>query len=173
MPKTKDQKTAILDQLRDRLARKKAIILMNYQGLKVEETDKLKKKLRNQKIDYGVAKNSLFKIILNEKGIQVSSDILVQPLALGFAYDEVVVSKEISLFAKEHEALKILGGILDQSFVSAEIIEALAKLPSREELLAKMVGSLNAPLSGLVNVLVGNIRGLISVLNQVKEQRIS
>lgn len=172
MAKTKEQKTQIIDNLKDKLARKKAIVLLNFRGLKVEESEELRKLLREKQIDLAVTKNTLLKIILNEKGISVADDVLSQPLALAFSYDdEVVISKEISLFAKEHEALEILGGILDEGYVSSDVIEKLAKLPSREELLAKLVGSIASPLSGMVNVLSGNIRGLVNVLMQYKAQQ--
>lgn len=172
MAKTKEQKIQIINNLKNKLARKKAIVLLNFKGLKVEESEELRKLLREKQIDLTVTKNTLLKIILNEKGITVAHDILSQPLALAFSYDdEVVISKEIFLFAKEHEVLGILGGILDEGFVSAEVIEKLAKLPSREELLAKAVGSIASPLSGLVNVLSGNIRGLVNVLMQYKTQQ--
>lgn len=167
MPKTRDQKLQLVKQLKDRLTRKKALLLLNYQGLKVEETEILRKQLREKEIDFNIAKNSLLKIVLNEKGIIIGQDITDQPLALAFSYDdEVTVSKEITLFARDHQAVQILGGIIEDGFVGPETIEQLAKLPSREELLAKAVGSIATPLSGLVNVLTGNIRGLVSVLKQ-------
>ena len=127
MAKTKEQKTQIIENLKDKLARKKAIVLLNFKGLKVEESEELRKLLREKQIDLAVTKNTLLKIILNEKGISVGDDVLSQPLALAFSYeDEVIISKEISLFAKEHEALTILGGILDEGFVSAEVIEIVS-----------------------------------------------
>lgn len=173
MPKTKEQKQQLIEDLKDKLSRKKAAILINYKGLKVEETENLRKILREKEMELAVAKNSLLRIVLNNQSIEIDQSLLDQPLAIAFSYnDEVVASKEITLFAKEHEALEILGGILDEGFVSAEIIERLSKLPSREELLAKLVGSIASPLSGIVNVLAGNIRGLINVLYQYKETKI-
>jgi len=83
--------------------------------------------------------------------------------------DEVEASKIIAKMAKVNENLKISGGILGKKILSREEVMALSKLPSKEELLAKLVGTLNAPVSGFVNVLAGNLRGLVQVLKSISE----
>lgn len=172
MAKNKEEKSKIIENLKDQVNNKKALIFIDYQGLKVEETESLRNSLREKDISFNITKNSLLKKVLDEAGISLNDQVYTKPLALAFAKDdEVIVSKEIYNFIKEHEALQVLGGVIDKDFVEASIIERLSKLPSREELLAKAVGSIASPLSGMVNVLAGNIRGLINVLAQYKETK--
>ena len=167
MPKTREQKENLVKSLEEKFAKAKSAVLINYKGLKVKETEELRAKVRAAQAEMNVAKNTLVKIAIKGSGIEVSDEILDQPLAIAFAYvDEVAPVKEIGLYAKEHEALEILGGVLEHKFISADDVKKLAALPSKEELYAKMVGSVALPLSGMVNVLQGNIRGLVNVLSQ-------
>ena len=85
--------------------------------------------------------------------------------------DEVSAAKIIDIFAKTNENVKLLGGVLGSTVMNAAEVKALAKIPSKEQLLGQLVGTLNAPISGFVNVLAGNLRGLVQVLNAVKEQK--
>jgi len=85
--------------------------------------------------------------------------------------DEVAAAKLIADFAKGREGIEVVGGLLEGSFVDASAINQLSSLPSREELLAKLVGSINMPVSGFVNVLAGNLRGLVYALNAIKESK--
>jgi large subunit ribosomal protein L10 len=146
--------------------------LVDYKGLKVNEISDLRSKLREKSVDFNVTKNTLFKIALTKKGIAFDEKMFDQPMAVAFAFsDEVVSAKEITLFAKEHEALEIIGGLLNKQVIDKDMVMTLSKLPSKEELIAKAVGSIAAPLSGFVNVLAGNIRGLVNVLNGIKEAK--
>lgn len=172
MAKTKIQKETMHSNLTDKLSRAKSAILVKYQGLKVKDSEGLRKTLRDAGIDMIVPKNTIAKIVLKEQGIEVTSEIFDQPLAMIFAYeDEVRPAKEVVLFAKTHEALEILGGILDKKMIDIAVIKSLAALPSREELIAKMIGSINAPLSGLVNVLSGVPRSLLNALKQIENNK--
>ena len=85
--------------------------------------------------------------------------------------DEVSAAKIIDIFAKTNPNVKMLGGTLGNQVMTAAEVKALAKVPSKEQLLGQLVGTLNAPISGFVNVLAGNLRGLVQVLNAVKEQK--
>ncbi len=174
MAKTKVQKESMHASLTDKLSRAKSAVLVKYQGLKVKDSEELRKTLRDVGIDMVVPKNTIAKIVLKEQGIEVVGEAFNQPLAMIFAYeDEVRPAKEVVLFAKTHEALEILGGILDKKMIDTSVIKALAALPSREELLAKMVGSLNAPIAGFVNVLAGVPRALVTALKQIEKQKTS
>lgn len=172
MAKTKVQKESMHASLTDKIGRAKAAVLVKYQGLKVKDSEELRKTLRDAGIDMVVPKNTIAKIVLKEQGIEVSGDAFDQPLAMIFAYeDEVRPAKEVVLFAKTHEALEILGGILDKKMIDVSVIKSLASLPSREELLAKMVGSIGAPISGFVNVLAGLPRSLVTALKQIEQKK--
>ncbi|MFA6081934.1 MAG: 50S ribosomal protein L10 [Patescibacteria group bacterium] len=172
MAKTKEAKNQLKDSLSDKLKRAKIAVLLKYQGLKVKDLEELRKSLRNMGIDMVVPKNSIAKISLKEQGIEVTGDAFSQPLAMIFSYDdEVKPAKEITLFAKSHEIVEILGGILENKMIDASVIKQLSTLPSREELLAKMVGSIASPLNGLVNVLSGVPRSLVNALKQIELQK--
>jgi large subunit ribosomal protein L10 len=172
VPKTREQKENLVKSLEEKFAKAKSAVLINYKGLKVKETEELREKVRTIQAEMNVTKNTLVKIAIKKSGIEISEEILDQPLAIAFSYvDEVAPAKEIHLYGKEHEALEILGGILEHQFISADDVRKLAQLPSREELYAKTVGSIASPLSGMVNVLQGNIRGLVSVLSQYSQSK--
>ncbi|OGD67855.1 50S ribosomal protein L10 [Candidatus Berkelbacteria bacterium RIFCSPHIGHO2_12_FULL_36_9] len=169
---TKEQKKSLLEQLNDRFLRSKAAVFTNYQGLKVTDLNLLRGKLKEKGIDYKVVKNTLVKLALKEKGIAVEGEILDKPAAIAFGYDdEVEVNKIVYQFNKENEKLEILGAIVNGEFVSKDVVKSLALLPGREELHAKVVGSIAAPLRGFVSVLQGNLRGLVSILKQYQEKK--
>jgi len=90
-------------------------------------------------------------------------------MALG---DEVSAARIVNNFSKTHEILQVFGGVLEGKFISVAMVKSLANLPSKQELLAKLVGSINAPVSGFVNVLAGNLRGLVGVLNNIAKSKV-
>lgn len=170
MAKTRAQKEEQLARLDQEFASKKAVFV-DYKGLTVSEIEQLRNTLEEKGVKFSVVKNTLAKIALKNSGIEVADDVFIKPVAVAFSDDEVTPSKEIRNFAKDHANLEILGGVIEKQFVPVSTISALALLPSREELYAKVVGSIATPLSGLVNVMAGNIRGLVSVLKQYSEQK--
>lgn len=165
MAKSRAQKEEILEKISQNLKDKKSVIV-GYSGLAVKELEQLRNSLEEKGVGFFVVKNTLTKIALDKEGVTVDDEILKKPVAIAFSSDEVASAKEIKNFSKTHEKLEIFGGIIENKFVPVSTISALALLPSREELIAKVVGTIAAPLSGFVNVLSGNIRGLVSVLNQ-------
>ena len=169
MAKTRQQKEEMLESISEKIASQKAVIV-DYKGLSVSEMESLRNSLEEKGVSFSVIKNTLAKIALEKQNIVIDNDILRKPLALAFSNDEVAGAKGVADFARDHEALEILGGIIENQFVSENTIKTLSMLPSREELYAKVVGSISAPLSGMVNVLAGNIRGLVSVLKQYQEK---
>jgi len=173
MPKSRKEKEKIVAELVEDLNKAKSLVFTNYQGLTVNDIQELRNKIQEKEGDYKVIKNSLLQKALEKselKGIEVGE--MKGPLALGFGFaDEVAAAKEIYTFAKGKEVPKMSGGLLEGKYLDENEIVALAKLPSKEELLARVVGSINAPVSGFVNVLAGNLRGLVSVLNNIKEAK--
>jgi len=124
----------------------------------------LRKELRGQGIDLKVIKKTLINIALKDAGVNMNVKEMEGQIALAISQeDEVMAAKIVAKAAKANENLKIVGGILGKDALSKEEIIALSKLPSKEELLAKFVGTINAPVSGFVNVLAGNLRGLVNV----------
>ena len=172
MAKTRAQKEAMLQELDQNFKAKKAVIV-DYRGLSVFEMEELRNLLEQKGIKFGVIKNTLAKIALKNSDIAIENEILTKPLAIAFSDDEVTPAKEIKNYSKEHEALEILGGVIEKEFVPVTTINSLALLPSREESYAKLVGSIAAPISGMVNVLAGNLRGLASILAQYRDSKSS
>jgi large subunit ribosomal protein L10 len=169
---TKDQKKNLIDGIQDRVVKSKTLVFTNYQGLKVKDLNVLRKKLKEKGIEYKVIKNTLARLVFKNNDLKIEDTILDKPAAVAFGYkDEVEPSKIIHEFAKTNNKLEILGGIVNGEFMDVAAIKALALLPSREELYAKVVGSIAAPISGFVNVMSGNLRGLVSVLKQYQEKK--
>jgi len=168
---TKDQKKKLIDELSDRLNRSKAIVFAGYKGINVQALNKLRKNLKTKKIDFKVAKNSLLKLVLKNNNIKIDEAILDKQTVLAFGYeDEIEPNKIVYAFKKENEKLEILGAIVNHEFVNAESVKSLALMPSKNELYGKVIGTIAGPLSGLINVMSGNLRGLVSVLKQYSEK---
>lgn len=173
MAKTKQQKKNMLDKFGQGLEKSKASVFVNFSGIPVKEIDQLRQKCKEAGAEYLVTKKTLLKKTLTEKGlVQDDSRQFEGEIATVFGYeDEVAPAKLVSEFAKSHDNMKILGGILENGLIDEAKVKALSVLPAKEELLAKLVGSLAAPMSGLVNVLQGNIRGLVYALNALKDKK--
>jgi len=171
MTLTKVQKKSLIDDLADKISRSKAVVFTNYRGLKVEDLTSLRRSLKEKNIDYKVVKNSLAKIVLKNNKIKFDESVFDSPAGVAFGYeDEVEPNKLVYQFKKKNDKLQILGALVGGEFVGADTVKSLALLPSRQELYAHVVGSIAAPISGFVNVLSGNLRGLVSVLKQYSEK---
>ncbi len=168
MPKTRAQKEEILDELSEKLSRIKSAVFTSVSGYTMDDANALRQKGRTQGVELVVAKKTLLTRALEKNGLQVKEEDLTGSILTTLGYqDEIAPSKLMAAFTKDREGMKVIGGILEGVFVGSEAIKQLATLPSREELLSKLVGSLNAPASGFVNVLAGNLRGLVQVLNAI------
>ena len=169
---TRIQKQKIIDDLKDKIARQKAMIFVGITGLKVKEISDLRKKLKATDSNLKVAKKTLIERAFKESKLEVfSKDKYKEEIALAFGFkDEISLAKIVYQFGLASGNLKILAGFLEGKFKEAEEIIALAQLPAKEELLAKLVWSIASPISGLVNVLHGNIKGLVYVLSRIKSE---
>lgn len=170
---TKNQKIELVKVLTEKIVACKSAVFVDYKGLKVKDSTELKKSLRAAGVEYVVVRKTLLDIALKNAGIEgVSIKGMEGQVAISMSnLDEVAAAKIIDTFAKTNENVKLLGGVLGQQVMNAAEVKALAKIPSKEQLLGQLVGTLNAPISGFVNVLAGNLRGLVQVLNAVKEQK--
>jgi large subunit ribosomal protein L10 len=164
----KPEKNDLVQNIRKRLTGSQVAVLTDYRGLTANEMTDLRRGLREVGIDFKIFKNTLTRIAAKECDLEELEEFLTGPTAIAFGFDNPeAAAKIVSNFSKEHEGLKIKGGILDGEVIPATAIKALASLPSREELLAKLAGSLNAPIFRLVNVLSNPIRGFVNALNQI------
>jgi large subunit ribosomal protein L10 len=166
------EKEAVVKELTDKFSSAKSLVITDYLGLNVAEMTELRSKLREAGVEFKVVKNTLATIAANDVEMEEMTEYFSGPTAIAFGEDDAVSPAKVLVeFAKDHEVLEIKAGLLNGEIISKEKVESLAEIPSREELLAKAFASMKAPLSGLVNVLQGNIRGLVQVLNQIKEEK--
>lgn len=169
MALTKEQKQNIVEKLKQSIAQQKAVVFVAIDGLKTTELFDLRKELKQDNCLLTVAKKTLLSIAFKQSKMEFDAKELKGELALVFGFgDEIMPAKIAYQFSKKNKNLKILGGFFENKIKTAEEMITLARIPSREELLAKIVGSIKAPISGFVNVLQGNIKGLIYVLTQIK-----
>ena len=155
------EKARAISELTDQLSRAQLTIVTDYRGLTVTDLQGLRGALRPLNAQVRVAKNTLTNIAANSVGIDVLQPILEGPTALVFAYGDVVgVSKAVGDFVRTSRILSVKGGVMGNRLLSAPDIEAIATLPSREELHGKLVGLLASPLSRTVGVLSGPSRSL-------------
>ena len=173
MAKTKQQKQEAIKQLTETLKQSKGSVFADYTGLKVDEMQELRSKLSESNSRLIAVRKTLIKIALKDAGLE-NIDVSALSGAVSVATspeDEVMPAKAMAEFAKTHEALKIQGGILENNFIDIAKVAELAELPTKPELLAKIVGSIKAPVSGFVNVLRGNLTGLVRALNAIQESK--
>lgn len=172
MTLTRTEKEQLVDKMGAGLENSATILLVSYKGLKMGEIDDLKKTLREEGIGFQIIKNSLFKIALKKANLEIDETLLDQPVAVIWgAADEVAPAKLAVKFGKSAENLQILGGFVNKNFNDVDTIKKIAALPGREELYAKLVGTLNAPMYRLVNALQGNLRSLVYILDQYQKSK--
>ena len=162
-------KAAVVEEMKEKLQSAQGAVFVGFSGLIVADG-----KFREGGVEYKVVKNTLTRIAADELGFNDLDAVLEGPTAIAYsAEDTVAPAKILKDFIKETktEALTVKAGIADGQVIDAAAVEALASLPSREELLAKLVGSMQAPISGLVNVLQGNIRNMVYVLDAVRAKK--
>ncbi len=166
------QKLETVAEIKDRFARAASVILVDYRGLSVKELQQLRGKLRESGCELTVYKNTLTEIAMRELAMPDLGTLLEGPSAFTFAYgDPVTPAKVLVTFAKEHKALEVKGGFIEHSVTDAEGVKALASLPSREELLAKLLGTMQNPTAGLVRVLAGPAGAFVRTLQAVADQK--
>jgi len=151
----------------------KSVVFVGYHGLTVPEIEILRAQARAEGILLRVIKKTLLQRAFASQKLDINAKELGKDLAVAFSNsDEVAAAKILNKFKKEHDALKIYGGLLENKLIDAAAVLSLAKLPGKLELYAKLVGSMNAPVSGFVNVLSGTMRGLVNVLNGIKDAKV-
>ncbi len=170
MPKSRSQKEQDLQTLIEELGRIAAAVTADYHGLSVRELEELRSSLREQNVRFRVVKNTLLQRATEAAGLPVQDFAGPVGLALGFG-DAVQTVKAMAKFAKEHPALELTGGMVDGQHVDVVVIKQLAALPSREELLGRLVGSLSAPARNLAGVLSAAPRNLVYALKAVEQQK--
>jgi len=169
MALTKEQKKNILEKLKQNIAKQKAMVFVAIDSLKTTELFDLRKELKQSDCLLTVAKKTLLTIAFKESKMDFNAKELEGEVALVFGFEDAIIpAKTAYQFSRKNKNLKILGGFFENEVKTAEEMIVLAKIPSKEELLAKIIGSIKAPISGFASVLQGNIKGLITVLAKAK-----
>jgi len=169
-----EAKKIIVKELTEKISNSKTVVLVDYRGLTVEQDTELRVALRKAGVKYEVVKNTLTRFAMNNNGYGELDTYLNGPTAIAYSFEDVVAPAKIMCeFAKKFEHLQIKVGIVEGKIFAEKEIKALAELPSREELIAKVLAGFNAPISGFVNVLNGNLRGLVVALNGIAQKKAS
>lgn len=168
----KEKKAQIVQELKDKFTNSSSAILVDYKGLNVQEVTELRNNFRQANVEYKVYKNTLTEIAAKEIGLEEIIPYLEGPTAIAFGIDDPVAPAKILTDAiKKYKKMEFKVGVVDGKVIDVDGIKELAELPSREELIAKMLGSMNAPIANLVGVLSGTMRALVYALNAIKEQK--
>lgn len=169
--KLQSKQAAVADVV-DKMKRAQCMIVLDYRGLTVEEVTNLRSQFRQAGVEYKVIKNNMLKRAADELKIEGVDEYFKGPSAVAFGYeDPVAPAKILCKFVKDANKTEIKGGILDGKVMDAAGITNLSKLPSKEELIAKMLGSMNAPVTNFVGVLAAIPRGLVCALNAIVQQK--
>lgn len=145
-------------------------VLVDYRGLTVEEDTKLRNDLRAAGVKYFVVKNTLLRLAANETGLSELDSILHGPTAIALSEDAVAPAKVIADFAKDNEKFEIKSGFMDGKVLSMDELTQLAKTPNKETLIAKMMGSLNSPISGLARLLSTIAEGGVEISDLIAKK---
>lgn len=170
-------KQAVVAQLKEQLESAKGVVLTSYKGLTVAQDTELRRELREAGVSYHVVKNTMLRIAAKEAGIEGIEEHLEGTTAFAFSTEDAVApAKVICGFIKKNkledaEVLTVKVGMVEGKIIGVDEVKALAALPSREELIAKLLGSMNAPISNTVNVLQGVIRNAVYVLDAIRSQK--
>ena len=167
-----EAKAAVVAEIKEKIQSAQSMVFLDYRGLTVEEVTELRSQFRAAGVEYKVLKNTLIQRAANEAELAGLEPFLSGPTAVAFGIqDPVAPAKILTEYIKKTKKATIKGGVLEGQVIDAKGVEALANMPSREQLLAKMLGSMNAPITGLVTVLGGTISAFVRALDAIRQQK--
>lgn len=167
-----EEKKQVVSNVKDLFTKAQSVVFLEYRGLTVADMTELRSRLRAANVELKVLKNTLVKIAANEVGLTGLEPYLEGPTAWAFSLqDPVSASKVLLEYAKTHDKLVVKGGIMENKIFDAKGVKALADLPSREVLLAQVLGAMQGPLVGMANVLQGPIRKFAYVLEALRKEK--
>ncbi len=159
------EKAKTIEELAEKLQKAKLAVVTDYRGLTVAQIGDLRRQLRPLNVEYEVSKNTLVAKAAEKSGITSMTKPMDGPTAIAFCYGDIVApTKVLGDFARTSKIMTIRSGLLGSKVIGADEVARLATLPSKEVLVAKLLGSIQSPLVGLMNVLNGPMRGLVTVL---------
>jgi len=170
--KTREQKATEVSELQEQIGKASNAFLIDFKGITVPQVTELRKQVRQSNSGYVVVKNTLALIALKDSPIIGMKEQFTGPTAIAFnSTDAVVLAKALTKFAKDVPAVRFKGALLNGQVVPASEIQNIANLPSREELVSKLLFLMQSPIRGLVTVLQANIRNLAVVIDQIAKQK--
>lgn len=171
MPISRSAKEVIIEELHEKFKGSNVAVFADYRGLSVTEVTKLRRRLREAGCEFKVAKNTLTGLAAKRVGFDGLAPYLEGQTAIAFGTDPVAPAKVLSEFIREFKKMEIKGALLDGNVIDATGVKRLAELPSREVLLARVLGGMQAPLYGFASVLQGTLRSFVYALEAVRKQR--
>ena len=169
---TKQFKNEKIEYYKKQFENAKVAVVTDYRGLSVEEITELRRGLQANESDLTVTKNTLCKVASKGTNFEAISELMQGPTAIAFGYgDEVGAAKVLAKFIKENKKGEILGAVLEGKVLNADEAKKLASMPSKEELYAKMLGSINSPASGIVYSINGVMSALVRAIDAVAKQK--
>ena len=169
---TKAFKNEKVEHFKKQFENAKVAVVTDYRGYSVEEITELRRKLQKSDADYTVTKNTLCKLASKGTSFEAIEELMQGPTAIAFGFgDEVSAAKVVASFIKENKKGEIKGAVLDGKVLSADEAKKLALLPSKEELFAKMLGSINSPASGIVGSINAVMSQLTRAMAAVRDQK--
>jgi len=167
-----EAKKLVVEEITSKIKASKSVVFVDYNKLTVAEVSELRNKCREAGCEYKVYKNTLVRKAFNDMGYNQFDEALNGPTAIAFSADEVTAAKLMTKAAKDYEGKIVLKcAFSDNAYVDKKGVEALATMPSREELVAKMLGSMQAPLANFAGVLNNLVSGIVRVLARVAENK--
>ena len=169
---TKAFKAEKISLIKEKIEKAKVAIVADYKGLSVEEITKLRRSVQKEDGDFMVTKNTLAKLAVKGTEYEVLTEAFTGPVAIAFGFeDQVAPAKALSKFIKESKKGEILAAALDGKLLSASEAKALAELPSKQEIYAKMLGCINSPASGIANSINAVMSSLTRAVAAVRDQK--
>ena len=171
-PKILSEKQEIVKALAEKLDGSVAGVLVDYKGTDVALDTEMRRKMREAGVEYTVIKNTMLRFASREIGLEDLEPFLEGPTALAIHTDDPVApAKLVFSFVGKDKPMQVKVGFVDGKVITAQEVEALSKLPAKEVLVAQVLGTMMAPISGLANVLNANIRGLAVVLQAIADKK--
>jgi large subunit ribosomal protein L10 len=165
------EKEQAVSELKEIIARSKSIYLTDFQGMNVELVSRMRRKLRDAKVEYRVSKNTLTKRALKEHGVRDLDRYLEGPTGIAFGADEVSGAKILAEFSKEFEKPALKAAYVSGHVYGPDGIKVLAQLPPREVLLGQFIGGLRSPMQGVLGVLTGSLRQMVGVIDAIGKKK--
>lgn len=167
-----EAKKQVVEDIKQKIQDSKSVVFVKFSGLSVAEDTELRREFRKNNVEYKVLKNTLVKRAFNDLGVTDFDDDLNGPTSVAFGADETGAAKVIIGAVKKYEnKVSVKSAYVDGGKVNVDGVKALAAMPSKEELIAKMLGSLQAPITNFVGVLSAMPRSLVIALNAIAEKK--